>query len=152
MHHLLPRLDGDLPGSWGGFDEPSAFVPAAGTCHEPQWDSNDYLAAMEPVDCNRPHRSEFVGAYAESDGFDYDDFNVEDDAVHERCLRMVASYAALPVDDDLTSRINTLYFEPSPQGWAEGDRQVRCFLYMFELAPPLTRSARGGGPDLLPVW
>lgn len=125
--------------------------PLALSCHEPQWDRNDYLAAIEPVDCGQPHRTEFVGAYAESDGFDHDDFNVNDDAVHEKCLRMVAGYAALPVDDVLPWRVATLYFEPSRQEWIEGDRWVRCFLYLPENVPALTRSARGGGPDLLPV-
>jgi hypothetical protein len=141
---VAPRT-GSLRGALAGTS------PLALSCHEPEWDRNDYLAAIEPVDCSQPHRSEFVGAYTESDGFDHDDFNVEDDAVHEKCLRMVASYAALPVDDFLSWRVGTLYFEPSRQEWAEGDRWVRCFLYLPEDVPALTRSAKDSGPDLLPV-
>ncbi|WFE28835.1 septum formation family protein [Solwaraspora sp. WMMD791] len=144
LGQVVPRT-GSLRGALTG------EAPLALGCHEPIWDSSDYLEAIDPVACSEPHYSEFVGAYAESDAFDYDDFNVADDVVHERCLQLIARYAALPVDDDLPQRVGTLYFEPSRQEWVDGDRQVRCFLYLWDYYPPLTRSARNGGPDLLPV-
>ncbi|MFY1649805.1 septum formation family protein [Solwaraspora sp. WMMB762] len=117
-------------------------------CHVVRW-GDDHLEALEPVDCARPHHGEFVGAF---DGGALPSSWPGDEAIQESCLLMIADYADLPVDEDLPYRVATFWFRTgNPSVW-EGDLRVRCFLYVPDFTTPLVRSAKGGGPDLFPVW
>ncbi|MFE0593600.1 septum formation family protein [Micromonospora echinospora] len=109
--------------------------------------ASDDIGEMTPVACAEKHHAEFVGVYqATEDSFR--SFFANEDAVHRRCLRLVADYAAVPNDSTLANRVRTVVDHPSEQEWKFGDRGVRCFLWRED---PLTRSVRGGGTRALPV-
>ncbi|ROO59636.1 putative regulator of septum formation [Micromonospora sp. Llam0] len=144
---VAPRT-GSLRGALAGG---AALRPG---CYQPQWNEYGTARAMEPVDCRMPHHSEFVGSVDRRTlpAIDLDTTETESDLLHQRCLRLVADYVGLPVDDELPDRVATLWFEIESQFRWNGDPRVRCFLYLWDSFPPLTRSAENGGPDLLPVW
>lgn len=143
---VAPRT-GSLRGALAG------DAPLRLGCYQTPLDSDGYVAAMEPVDCRVPHRSEFVGSVDRRTlpTIDLDTTGTEWDMLNQRCLQRVAEYAGLPVDDDLPNRVGTAWFDIDGQFKSYEDPLVRCFLYMWDSFPPLTGSAKGGGPDLLPV-
>jgi len=122
-------------------------------CHDVRW-GDDYLEALEPVDCGRPHHGEFVGTFDRGalPSMDHNSSQTEDEMLQEHCLRMIADYADLPVDEDLPYRVATFWFRTGDPWFWEGDLRVRCFLYVPDFTTPLVRSAKGGGPGLFPVW
>jgi hypothetical protein len=104
---------------------------------------------MRPRDCDEPHNSEFVGVWRAPD-VPYPDRAEEDSArlVHDGCLELVAEYADVPVDGDLEFRSGTIGFWMSEEEWDNGDRGLRCYLW---LERELTESVRGAGTGGLPV-
>ncbi|MFY1694318.1 MULTISPECIES: septum formation family protein [unclassified Solwaraspora] len=143
---VTPRT-GSLRGALAG------DAPLRLGCYQTPLDSDGYVAAMEPVDCRVPHHSEFVGSVDRRTlpTVDLDTTGTESDMLHQRCLQLVAEYAELPVDDDLPNRIGTVWFDIEDRFRWDGDPRVRCFLYMADSFTLLTESAKGGGPELLPV-
>ncbi|MFY1632520.1 septum formation family protein [Solwaraspora sp. WMMB335] len=131
---LANALAGDAPLRWG--------------CFTPESVAGGEVGDLVPVACSQPHQSEFAGVYAEQD-LAYDEFAGNADQVHERCRRVVASYAGLPIDDDLRYRFGTIYDYPFKDEWDDGNQVVRCLLWRDD--PALTGSARGGGTEFLPI-
>ncbi|MDG4770548.1 septum formation family protein [Solwaraspora sp. WMMD792] len=129
----------------GALDQPS---PLRWGCFNPSANAAGDVGILAPVACTEPHQSEFAGLYLEAD-LPYEEFAANADQVHERCRRVVADYADLPVDDDLRHRFGTIYDYPFKDEWDDGNLAVRCLLWRDE--PPLTRSVRDGGTDALPV-
>ncbi|WDZ82344.1 septum formation family protein [Micromonospora cathayae] len=121
--------------------------PLTHRCFDPKLIADD-LNYMAPVLCTEPHRAEFVGVYRERE-MSWARFAAADDAVHRRCLGLIAEYAKVPNNGDLPYRVGSIFYPPSRQEWAEGDRGVRCFLWSDDRK--LTRSMRGAGPAGLPA-
>ncbi|BCB90137.1 septum formation family protein [Phytohabitans suffuscus] len=108
---------------------------------------DDLLNTMEAVPCTQPHRAEFVGVWTAPDTR-YTDFVDTDTRAHGACRDLVAAYAKLPKDGDLESRVGTIYYSPSEEQWADGNRGVQCFLWNDR---DLRRSVKGAGPSALPA-
>ena len=104
---------------------------------------------MRPRGCDEPHNSEFVGVWRGPD-VPYPDRAGEDSArlVHDGCLERVAEYADVPVDGNLEFRTGTIGFWMSEEEWDNGDRGLRCYLWLDR---ELTESLQGAGTDGLPV-
>ncbi|MDG4766443.1 septum formation family protein [Solwaraspora sp. WMMD406] len=143
---VVPRT-GSLRGALAG------DAPLLLRCYEPLWDDRGFVGAMEPVDCGQPHRSEFVGTFDQSTlpPVDLDNPELEEERFRQRCLRLVADYVGLPVDDDLPDRVDAHWYRIDDRFRYQGDPRILCFLYLWTDFPPLTRSAKDGGPALLPV-
>ncbi|MFB9236664.1 septum formation family protein [Plantactinospora siamensis] len=121
--------------------------PLAHRCFQPKMINND-INFMDPVPCTRPHRAEFVGVYRAPEPT-FEAFQRDDAATHRACMSRVARFAKLPDDSAIGVRVGSIYYHPDATAWAGGDRGVQCFLWMSDR--DLTRSARDGGPGLLPV-
>ncbi|MER7167545.1 septum formation family protein [Micromonospora sp. NPDC000207] len=121
--------------------------PLSHSCFDPKLISGN-LNYMAPVLCSEPHRAEFVGVYQEED-MTWEEFGRADAQVHRRCMELVANFAAVPVNSDLSYRTGSIFYPPSQREWEEGDRGIRCFLWSDDRK--LTRSMRGAGPTGLPV-
>ncbi|MEV1332007.1 septum formation family protein [Micromonospora costi] len=101
---------------------------------------------LGPVDCGRPHRYEYVGIWTsplERRG----DVDRDPEAVHARCQSLVYRFAKVPAGRDVPT--GTLYRLPSEQGWARGDRGVRCYFWSGSRA--VTGSVRGRGAAAVTV-
>lgn len=105
------------------------------------------IDSMAALPCDKPHQSEFVGIHTANHGT-YAALVKDRSGIHQGCLRVIASYAKLPVDDQLKYRAGTVVYKPEESEWMAGDRGVRCLLWNDK---PLTRSIRGGGTKVLPT-
>ncbi|KOX09027.1 septum formation family protein [Micromonospora profundi] len=122
-------------------------APLFHRCFDPKL-IGDNLNYMAPVLCTEPHRAEFVGVYEEQD-MSWAEFARSGDQAHQRCMELIATYAAVPNNSDLPYRAGSIYYPPSRREWEEGDRGVRCFLWTDDRK--FTRSMRGAGPEGLPA-
>ncbi|WP_157756713.1 septum formation family protein [Plantactinospora sp. KBS50] len=122
-------------------------APLAHRCFQPKMINND-INFMDPVGCDQPHRAEFVGVYRATEAT-FEAFRRNDTGTHRACMSLVARFAGIPDDDVIGVRVGSIYYHPDATAWAGGDRGVQCFLWMNDR--DLTRSAKGGGPSLLPV-
>ncbi|BCB80573.1 hypothetical protein GCM10022251_02780 [Phytohabitans flavus] len=105
---------------------------------------DDLIAAP----CTSPHRTEFAGIWTAPDA-SYTDFIQNTQGIRAGCLGVVATFAKLPNDRNLTYRVGTFFYEVSEEEWRSGDRGIRCFLWMYD--GDVRRSMKGAGPGVLPI-
>lgn len=110
--------------------------------------ADDEIDEMAPVSCTAKHDAEFVGVYRDTSA-SHSTMAGDTDRIHRRCLGLVASYAKVPDDGDLKYRSGTIYFHPDEDEWKDGNRGIRCFLWLSDTT--LKRSVRGGGTKALPI-
>ena len=126
-------VDGELTDDWAAFDEPTVFVPTAGTCH-PRFQEVGFLSTYQPVDCDQTHTVETVhlGTFP--------------DAVAKRSTPppagspdMRAAYrecdkkaTGLLGADWRTARLTLSVVPPSSYAWKGGARWYRCDLGEIE--------------------
>ncbi|TDB78951.1 septum formation family protein [Micromonospora sp. KC721] len=116
-------------------------------CVEPRMAGTD-VSAMTPVPCTARHHVEFVGVW-QATGLSYARLHRGDDRVHRGCRSLLARHTGVPDDGDLPFRAGSIFYHPTEREWRDGDRGVRCFLWVDDR--PLTRSLRDAGPRALPV-
>ena len=101
------------------------------------------------VACTANHNAEFVGVLP----VDYAWKDLSDDpaatAIHAKCRSMIAGYVGVPDNGDMKYRTGTYYRYPSEADWADGDRAVRCHLWLSDKT--LKRSLKGTGNSGLPI-
>lgn len=103
---------------------------------------------MHPVDCGKPHNSEFVGVWdARKHGYPEKDRDWL--PFYDGCLKRVAAYVGVPEDRNLRARTGVVTVPARSDDWQSGDRQVRCYLWVD--GGRFTRSLKGVGPAGLPV-
>lgn len=125
----------------------AADSPLAHRCFKPKF-AGDKLERVDPVACTAKHRAEFVGAYTAPDT-SFDAFDNNPEAAHKSCLALVARYAKVPNNRELTYRLGTIFYNPSEDEWEDGERGIQCFAW-FD-GTDMTRSIRGAGLKGLPA-
>jgi Septum formation len=103
----------------------------------------------EPVEraCTESHNTEFVGVFNTSESWDEIHKNLA--SVHQRCRSLIAAYVGVPDDGNMKYRAGSWYFTATKEAWDEGDRGVRCMLWMGKKT--FTSSVKGGGAKALPI-
>jgi hypothetical protein len=130
----------------------SGAIVGAGTLHIADvrvgdcFDLNDGLDVEEVGDiraipCDEPHTFE---AYYTTDlaAGAYPSRSALDAQVEAACLPTFESYVGR---DYATSELYVTTFEPTPEGWRDGDRGVLCVISTESAATPLTGSVRNSG-------
>jgi hypothetical protein len=126
----------------------SSAAPLLLTCYGIQTDSNGGIESMPAVGCTTKHNSEFVGIwYATS--LAYPEKDADWAKFHDGCRKLIATYAAVPNDADLQYRTGVVSLPGGDDVWAEGDKAVRCYLWLD--GSTLTKSLKGAGVAGLPV-
>lgn len=97
--------------------------------------------------CTSAHRIEYAGTWTAPE-VPFATLAGDESRINAACRTVVAGYVKLPVDRLLPYRTSTMYGLPSQAAWARGDRQVRCFIWSYDL---MKQSVKGGGPRALPV-
>ena len=117
-------------------------------CYAIQLDGDGAIATMPVVSCGAKHNGEFVGVWY-AKGLDYP----EDDATwakfHDGCRDLIADYVGVPKDDDLQYRTGVVSLPGGADVWAQGDRGVRCYMWLDGVE--LTSTLKGKGVKSLPV-
>lgn len=120
--------------------------PLSHGCFEPKI-VDDEIEEMKPVDCDKPHRSEFAGVYIAPEQ-SWEALEKSSETLHRQCRKVIAKYAKLP-ERDIEYRTGTIFYYPSEASWNDGDRGVRCFLWLNDRK--LNKSVKGNGAKLLPI-
>lgn len=103
---------------------------------------------MLPVDCAKPHNSQFAGVWTARDqGYPQQDRDWL--PFYDGCYQRIAAYAGVPEDRNLRSRTGVVTVPAVRDDWRAGDRGVRCYLWVD--GGRFTRSLKGAGPAGLPV-
>ncbi|GAA4453296.1 septum formation family protein [Phytohabitans houttuyneae] len=106
------------------------------------------IDVMNAAACTTPHRAEFVGIWTAPDT-SYTDFIKNTQRILAGCGGVLAAFAKLPNDRNLTYRVGTTYGVVSEEEWRSGDRGIKCYLWMYDRE--VRRSMKGAGPGVLPV-
>lgn len=117
-------------------------------CYAVAMDSSGAIAGMPAAACSAKHNAEFVGIwYAKDLGYPKDDAGWA--KFHDGCRALIATFAAVPNDQDLQYRTGVISLPGSADVWQLGDYGVRCYLWLD--GAELTSSLKGKGVASLPV-
>jgi hypothetical protein len=108
--------------------------------------SGPEVSAMRPAACAGRHTAEFAGLWIAPAG-DYAKLTTA--RIEKGCDSVIADFAAIPDDADLTSRTGWLGFPSSETSWLLGDRSVQCFLWLN--GEKMTGSYRRAGTGKLKI-
>jgi hypothetical protein len=144
------ELGGDAPisrrGSLRGALTGRAAAELTLTCFDPV-SLGARIERMTPVRCARRHHAEYAGQWAPKRPTAA---MLRDDKQAGRgCNGVIARYAGVPDDGNLRYRTGWISFSPTPDDWNAGIRDVRCFLWLDDIA--VTGSYRGAGPAKLTI-
>ena len=121
--------------------EVSALDLEAGLCFNDPRDE-ELVRSVSRVACEQPHDNEVFAV------FDYtgqgDEFPGQEalgGQADEECEARFEDYVGIPYAD---SGLRATYLTPSEQTWADGDREIVCYLYEGD-AEPLTGSMKDSG-------
>lgn len=103
---------------------------------------------MQQVDCTEPHRAEFVGVWKAPE-VDYAMLAADRGVTAKGCRSVIARYTGVPDDTDVQFRSGWISYNPTRDEWQQGERGVRCFLWLND--EQLTHSLKGVGPAELPI-
>jgi hypothetical protein len=118
------------------------------TCYAIQLDKNGAIKTMPGVDCTAKHNAEFVGVWAAGD-LDYPKKDSQWVAFHDGCRKLIATFVGVPDDADLQYRTGVVSLPGGEDVWNQGDRGVRCYLWLD--GSTLTSTLKGAGPVSLPI-
>jgi len=119
------------------------------TCYAVQTGSTGAIATMPPTSCRAKHNAEYVGIWYASATAAFPKSDAQWAAFHDGCRHMVASYVAVPDDGDLQYRAGVVSLPPGLTEWNQGDRGVRCYLWLDDTT--LTATLKGKGAAALPI-
>ena len=127
-----------LGGANQGGSEVSAFDLEAGLCFNDPGNEEEEVTSVSRVQCEQPHDNEVFAV------FDYsgqgDEFPGQDalrGQADEECEARFEDYVGIPYEDSV---LLATYLTPTEQTWAQGDREIVCYLY--ERDAQLTGSAK----------
>lgn len=103
---------------------------------------------IELESCAVSHHAEYTGVWRAPD-MPYADVTIDGGPGYVGCRAVVADHVGVPDDDDLERRTEVALRWPPESEWLDGDRGIRCFLWVRDR--DLTRSLRGAGTEGLPV-
>ncbi len=89
------------------------------------------------IECERPHASEVFASSQIPDG----DFPDEATITAQASADCTADFATFTGIEAADSKYSIGYYFPTEESWAEGDREILC--YLFDEAGPITGSVEG---------
>ena len=119
------------------------------TCYGIEVDSRGEVDTMPAASCNGRHSAEYAGLWYAGGTSSYPTSDTQWAAFHAGCRRLIAAYAGVPDDADLPYRTGVISLPGGADVWAQGDRAVRCYLWVDGAA--LTSSVKGKGVAGLPI-
>ena len=99
------------------------------------------VGEIRAIPCDEPHTFE---AYYTTDlaAGDYPSRSVLDAEVEAACRPSFETYVGRDYE---TSELYVTSFEPTPEGWRDGDRGILCVISTYQGESPLTGSVRNSG-------
>lgn len=126
-----------------GLDQEDVFSLKVGTCfNDPNGAAieEDELISDVPVrDCNTPHDNEVFHVFDLPESLEQPEATLVQDAAYTECGQAYATFVGMDYDD---SAYEMNYMAPSDESWADGDREIACYLYNPE-SEQMTASMKG---------
>jgi len=135
-----------LAGCAGGGEQPTAvntadgvdtdaFAIVVGDCLN---DSGvGEVDTVPTIECEKPHESEVFASVQIPDG-DFPDEATITAQANADCTANFATFTGIEAAD---SKYSIGYYFPTEESWAEGDREILC--YLFDETGPITGSVEG---------
>ena len=118
----------------------SVFDLEVGQCFDDP-DSFEAVADVDIVSCDQAHDNEVYAIEQISGGGNWPGQDLVADAADEACLAAFEAYVGI---DYLSSSFEIGWLAPTSDSWADGDREVVCFLFDPTLEP-ITGSVEDSG-------
>jgi hypothetical protein len=93
-------------------------------------EDSEGVSDVPTVDCAEPHDNEVFAVYDMPDG-DYPGDDLIKTGAEEGCIDRFEDYVGIGYAE---SRFVSTFLIPTADSWADGDREVVCFLYDIDLA------------------
>lgn len=119
------------------------------TCYGIRVDSTGAVDTMPAASCNGRHNAEYAGLWFAGGTASYPRTDAQWSAFHAGCRDSIAAYVRVPDDANLQYRTGVISLPGGADVWAQGDRAVRCYLWLDGSA--LMSSLKGKGVAGLPV-
>ncbi|GAA4933132.1 septum formation family protein [Actinoplanes utahensis] len=140
----LLRRDGSLRGALAAKDSDLLL-----TCYAIDLDDAGAISTMPQIGCAQKHNAEFTGIWTAPATASYPKGDTAWEQFHDGCRTVTAKYTGVPDDGDLQYRTGVVSLPGNADVWAQGDRGVRCYLWLD--GAELTGSLKGKGTRALPV-
>lgn len=118
----------------------NVFSIEEGTCFDDEGDFSEEVSSVPVVDCDEPHDNE-VYAVIEMTDSEFPGFDATADQADLACLPEFESFVGAAYD---VSELDFGWLIPTEDSWANGDRQIVCFLYRVDLEK-ITGTMEGSG-------
>ena len=112
-----------------------AFTIVVGDCLNDT--GAEEVDTVPKIECEKPHQSEVYASVQIPDG-DFPDEATITAQANADCVTEFATYVGIEAGD---SKYSIGYYFPTEESWAEGDREILC--YLFDEAGPITGSVEG---------
>ena len=115
-----------LGGAGQGAGEVSALDLEAGLCFNDPGDE-EQVRSVSRVACDQPHDNEVFAVFDYTgQGEEFPGQEALGGQADEECEARFEDYVGIPYAD---SALRATYLTPSEQTWADGDREIVCYLY-----------------------
>lgn len=120
-----PAVRDETSGEITESSEADVFSLKVGDClNEAGSEDAEEVSSVPTVPCAEPHDSEAYAATDMPDG-EYPGDQAVMDASDTYCYDQFATFVGLSYDE---SELDLASFFPTPESWAEGDREIMCFV------------------------
>ncbi|WIM96226.1 septum formation family protein [Actinoplanes oblitus] len=118
-------------------------------CYAIKLDDGGAIDTMPPAACTATHNAEFAGVWDAPADASYPKGDTAWEEFHDGCRTVVSGYTGVPDDKNLQYRTGVVSLPGNTDVWAQGDRGVRCYLWLD--GAELTSTLKGKGTKALPV-
>ncbi|XVU23192.1 septum formation family protein [Actinoplanes sp. CA-054009] len=87
----------------------------------------DQVTGLRTVSCAARHTSEFAGLFVSKRPTAA---AVTPAEMEKGCNAAIAKFTGIPNDSTIKNRVGWLGFPPDKESWRQGDRAIRCFLWL----------------------
>ena len=123
-------------------DNADIFDLKVGTCFDNEGEANEEVVSTIPIrNCNQPHDNEVFYVFKLPDAPSYQASEDSINAELDKCADAFNDYVGVDYQESLYELSE---FTPTPESWADGDREIVCFLY-DPSGDKISESVKGSG-------
>jgi hypothetical protein len=130
MGDVMKRLIGlVLLAALAGCVQNNVFELAVGACFDDEGDLSDEVSEVPIVECSDPHDNEVFAVHEMLDSA-YPGFDEAGDRADGLCREDFEPFVGVQYE---VSELDIGWLIPTDLSWANGDREIVCFLYRVDL-------------------
>jgi hypothetical protein len=126
--------------SLSGCVQNNVFELGVGDCFDDEESLSDGVSEGPIVNCSEPHDNEVYAVHEMSDTT-YPGFDTTGERADDLCIDDFEPFVGTPYE---TSELDIGWLVPTDTSWANGDREIICFVYRVDL-DKMTGTMDGSG-------